>query len=405
LDSKREIAERFGLIAPFLDERMRRLWAAAESHAMGRGGIALVARASGVSPRAIRVGISELRRKPQSSPIIETRSRRKGGGRKKTLVKDPALLRDLENLVDPFTRGDPESALRWTCKSVRRLAEELQRQGHHVSHTLVAALLGSQKYSLQANRKTKEGSSHPDRNAQFEHINAKAQEFLRQGQPAISVDTKKKEQVGDYKNGGREWQPRGKPERVQVHDFGKQKDAPYGVYDLGRNVGWVNVGTDHDTAAFAVESIRQWWHTMGRHCYPHASQLLITADSGGSNGARVRLWKLELQRLANETGMQISVCHFPPGTSKWNKIEHRLFSFITQNWRGKPLVSHEVIVNLIAATTTKTGLQVKSRLDTRKYPRGVKVSKEEYATICLNADPFHGEWNYSISPKKETLIS
>ncbi len=366
-----------------------------------------MARASGVSRRAITEGLSELRQKPDGSkdhrrvPV-----RQKGGGRKRTLAKDPSLIQDLEKLVDPTTRGDPESPLRWTCKSVRKLADELRRLGHDVSHTLVAELLHGQKYSLQANRKTKEGSSHPDRNAQFEHINERVQEFLRQGRPAISVDTKKKEQVGDFKNGGREWRPKGQPELVQVHDFGKVKDSPYGVYALGQDTGWVNVGTDHDTAAFAVESIRRWWNTMGRLSYPKASQLLITADGGGSNGSRVRLWKLELQKLADETGLQISVCHFPPGTSKWNKIEHRLFSFITQNWRGRPLVSHEVIVNLIAATTTKTGLQVKSQLDTRKYPKGVKVSKKEFASIRLRPDTFHGEWNYTIEPcDSDTVIS
>ena len=315
------------------------------------------------------------------------------------MLKDPRLLLDLEKLLEPVTRGDPESPLRWTCKSVRNLADELQAWGHKVSHVLVAELLHEQKYSLQANRKTKEGSSHPDRNAQFEYINAKALEFLHSGQPAISVDTKKKEQVGDYKNGGREWRPKGQPESVQVHDFGKQKDVPYGVYDLGQNAGWVSVGTDHDTSAFAVESIRRWWNMMGREAYPQARQLLITADSGGSNGARVRLWKLELQKLADEAGLQISVCHFPPGTSKWNKIEHRLFSFITKNWRGKPLVSHEVIVNLIAATTTKTGLRVQSQLDTGKYPKGIKVGKQEFAAIQLHPDTFHGEWNYTITPR------
>jgi hypothetical protein len=308
-------------------------------------------------------------------------------------------LRDLEKLVEPTTRGDPESPLRWTCKSVRRLAEELRGMGHRVSHTLVAELLHGQKYSLQANRKTTEGSSHPDRNAQFEHINAKVEQFLKRGQPVISVDTKKKEQVGDYKNGGREWRPKGQPEPVRVHDFAKQKDVPYGVYDLGQDAGWVSVGTDHDTAAFAVESIRRWWSMMGQASHPRARQLLITADSGGSNGARVRLWKVELQKLADETGLEISVCHFPPGTSKWNKIEHRLFSFITQNWRGQPLVSHEVIVNLIAATTTRTGLHVRSQLDTSKYPKGIKVSKTEYTAIRLRPDAFHGEWNYSITPR------
>lgn len=389
---------RFRRLEPWLDEHLRRLWAAAESLALGRGGISLVARASGVSRRAISVGRLELKQKPDKARRPRAPVRRRGGGRKKTLTKDPALLRDLERLVDPVTRGDPESPLRWTCKSLRRLAEELRQMGHPVSHMLVGELLHEQKYSLQANRKTTEGSSHPDRNAQFEHINAKAEEFLQLGEPAISVDTKKKEQVGDYKNGGREWRPKGQPERVRVHDFAKQKDVPYGVYDLGQDAGWVNVGTDHDTAAFAVESIRRWWTTMGQPAYPKAQRLLITADSGGSNGSRVRLWKLELQKFADETGLEIAVCHFPPGTSKWNKIEHRLFSFITQNWRGKPLVSHEVIVNLIAATKTKSGLHVKSCLDTKKYPKGVKVSKEEFAAIQLRPDDFHGDWNYTIQP-------
>jgi Rhodopirellula transposase DDE domain len=397
--SESEIKERFRQLGPWLDERTRRLWAAAESAAHGRGGPSLVARASGVSRRAIAVGLAELPKKPDRSQRSRLPVRQKGGGRKKTSLKDPNLLRDLERLLEPVTRGDPQSPLRWTCKSVRNLAGELRACGHEVSHMLVAELLHEQKYSLQANRKTKEGSSHPDRNAQFEHINAKATEFLNSGQPAISVDTKKKEQVGDYKNGGREWRPKGQPELVQVHDFGKQKDIPYGVYDLGQNAGWVNVGTDHDTSAFAVESIRQWWNMMGRETYPDARQLLITADSGGSNGSRVRLWKLELQKLADESGLEISVCHFPPGTSKWNRIEHRLFSFITKNWRGKPLVSHEVIVNLIAATTTRTGLRVQSKLDTAKYPKGIKVGKQDFAAIQLHPDTFHGEWNYSIMPR------
>jgi transposase len=399
VSSEREIAERFRLVEPWLNERMRRLWAAAESEAVGRGGTSLVARATSVSRRAIAVGMAELKQKPEKAGRPEVAVRRKGAGRKKTLTKDPALLQDLEKLVDPFTRGDPQSPLLWTCKSVRNLADELRRMGHNVSHMLVAEMLHKQDYSLQANRKTKEGSSHPDRNAQFEHINAKAEEFLKLGQPAVSVDAKKKEQVGEYKNGGREWRPKGQPEPVQVHDFAKKKDAPYGVYDLGQNVGWVSVGTDYDTAAFAVESIRRWWNMMGKDSYPKARQLLITADGGGSNGSRVRLWKLELQKLADETGLEISVCHFPPGTSKWNKIEHRLFSFITKNWRGKPLVSHEVIVNLIAATTTRTGLQVNSQLDTDKYPKGIKVSKQEFATIHLRPDAFHGDWNYTIAPQ------
>ena len=383
--SEGEIKQRFSQLEACLDERGRRLWAAAESAAHGRGGISLVARASGVSRRAIAVGLAELQKKPDRSQRRRLPIRQKGGGRKKASLKDPDLLLDLEKLLEPVTRGDPQSPLRWTCKSVRNLAEELRAQGHEVSHMLVAELLHEQKYSLQANRKTKEGSSHPDRNAQFEYINAKATEFLNSGQPAISVDTKKKEQ--------------GQPEPVQMHDFGKQKDAPYGVYDLGQNAGWVSVGTDHDTSAFAVESIRRWWNMMGRETYPGARQLLITADSGGSNGSRVRLWKLELQKLADETGLEISVCHFPPGTSKWNKIEHRLFSFITKNWRGKPLVSHEVIVNLIAATTTRTGLRVQSQLDTGKYPKGIKVGKQEFAAIQLRTDTFHGEWNYAIFPR------
>ena len=374
--SEGEIKQRFSQLEAWLDERTRRLWAAAESAAHGRGGISLVARASGVSRRASAVGLAELRKKPDRSQRRRLPIRQKGGGRKKASLKDPNLLVDLEKLLEPVTRGDPQSPLRWTCKSVRNLADELRAQGHKVSHMLVAELLHEQQYSLQANRKTKEGASHPDRDAQFEYINAQATEFLNRGQPAISVDTKKKEQVGDYQNEGREWRPKGQPEPVQVHDFAKQKDAPYGVYDVGQNAGWVSVGTDHDTSAFAVESIRRWWNMMGRETYPGARQLLITADSGGSNGSRVRLWKLELQKLADETGLEISVCHFPPGTSKWNKIEHRLFSFITKNWRGKPLVSHEVIVNLIAATTTTTGLRVQSQLDTGAYPTGIKVGKD-----------------------------
>ena len=394
-----EIKRRFSRLEPWLDERARRLWAAAESAAHGRDGISLVARASGVSRRAIAVGLAELKEKPDRSLRTRLPVRQKGGGRKKASLKDPDLLLDLEKLLEPVTRGDPQSPLRWTCKSVRNLADELRTRGHAVSHMLVADLLHEQKYSLQANHKTKEGSSHPDRNAQFEYINAKATEFLNSGQPAISVDTKKKEQVGEYKNEGREWRPKGQPVPVQVHDFAKQKDAPYGVYDLAQNAGWVSVGTDHDTSAFAVESIRRWWNMMGRETYPDARQLLITADSGGSNGSRVRLWKLELQKLADETGLEISVCHFPPGTSKWNKIEHRLFSFITKNWRGQPLMSHEVIVNLIAATTTRTGLRVQSQLDTAKYPKGIKVSKQEFAAIHLRPDNFHGEWNYAIMPR------
>jgi hypothetical protein len=311
------------------------------------------------------------------------------------------LVTDLEKLIEPTTRGDPQSPLRWTCKSVRRLAAELTRQGHRTSHRMVAALLQRLGYSLQANRKTIEGTRHPDRNAQFEHINARVRAYLRQGEPAISVDTKKKELVGNFKNAGREWRPRGHPQPVQVHDFVQPelgRAIPYGVYDLGANTGWVSVGIDHDTAAFAVASIRHWWQAMGRRAYPRARRLLITADAGGSNGARVRLWKVELQKLADHLHRPISVCHFPPGTSKWNKIEHRLFSFISQNWRGQPLVSHAVIVNLIAATTTPTGLRVRAWVDTHRYPSGVTVSRDALATVRLRPDSFHGDWNYTILP-------
>ena len=406
LVSHGDIQRRFHSLSPFLDERMRRLVAAAESEALGYGGVSAVARATGVSRRAITEGMKELKRRKRASqlPQAQARIRRKGAGRKRTMDKDPTLLADLDRLVDPVTRADPESPLRWTCKSVRRLAEELQQEGHAVSYQTVAELLHALDYSLQANQKTLEGSQHADRDAQFEYINRKAQRYLKQGEPVISVDTKKKELVGDFKNAGREWQLKGQPEAVRVHDFAirepdKGKVAPYGVYELGRNVGWVSVGVDHDTAAFAVESIRRWWRWMGRPNYPKAKRLLITADSGGSNGARVRLWKWELQQLADETGIEISVCHFPPGTSKWNKVEHRLFSFISQNWRGKPLISHEAIINLIAATTSKTGLAVKSKLDSNTYPAGIKISDQKMAQLRLRRDAFHGDWNYKLLPR------
>lgn len=401
-----DIQRRFRSLSPFLDERMRRLVAAAESEALGYGGVTAVARATGVSRRAITEGMRELSQQKTSRRAQPAQSgiRRKGAGRKRTADKDPTLLKDLDGLVDPVTRGDPESPLRWTCKSVRRLAEELQQEGHGVSYQTVAELLHQMDYSLQANQKTLEGSQHADRDEQFEYINRKARRYLKQGEPVISVDTKKKELVGDFKNPGREWQRKGQPEAVRVHDFEirepeKGKVAPYGVYDLGRNVGWVSVGVDHDTAAFAVESIRRWWRWMGRPNYAKATRLLITADSGGSNGARVRLWKWELQKLADETGLEISVCHFPPGTSKWNKIEHRLFSFISQNWRGRPLISHEVIINLIAGTTTAAGLRVKSKLDTNAYPAGLKVSDQQMAELQLRRDKFHGDWNYRLLPR------
>jgi transposase len=402
------IRRRFELLARHLDERTRRLLVASEALAIGRGGASTVARATGVSRRAIGEGIKEL---TNGLPAGAARIRRPGGGRKRTTDTDPMLREDLERLVEPVTRGDPESPLRWTCKSVRKLAEELRGIGHRVSHQLVAELLHELEYSLQANRKVLEGSQHPDRDAQFEYLNDRVQQQVAAGQPAISVDAKKKELVGPFKNGGRELRPKGQPEPVRVHDFVDKalgRATPYGVYDLARNQGWVTVGIDHDTAEFAVASIQQWWQTLGRAAYPGATSLLITADGGGSNGSRLRLWKLELQRFADESGLELRVSHLPPGTSKWNKIEHRLFSHITQNWRGKPLVSHAAIVSLIAATTTRSGLTVRCELDDRTYPTGRKVTDAELASVNLDRDEFHGEWNYRIRPRSrpfETVIS
>ena len=398
------IRRRYQALAGAADERVRRLVVAAEALALGWGGQVAVARATGVARTTIQQGIRELQR-----PEVRAgkgRIRRPGGGRKRTVATDPTLREDLERLVEPTSRGDPESPLRWTCKSVRKLAQELQAQGHQTSHRMVAELLHEMGYSLQANQKTLEGSEHPDRNAQFEYLNGAVQQQLWAGEPVISVDTKKKELVGPFKNGGRELRPKGEPEPVRVHDFlipELGRVSPYGVYDMAQNEAWVSVGVDHDTAAFAVESIRRWWQSMGQPLYLHATRLLITADAGGSNGYRLRLWKLELQKLADETGLEIAVCHFPPGTSKWNKIEHRLFSAITQNWRGKPLVSHEVVVNLIGATTTKTGLKVRSELDTNRYPAGRIVSDDELAAIYLRPDPFHGDWNYALLPRAALL--
>jgi hypothetical protein len=393
-------ARRFKLLEAQLDERLRRCVAAAEAAALGPRGISMVSRATGVSPRGIRRGLKELQQARPSGP--SERIRQPGGGRKRTIDKDPTLRSDLERLVEPTTRGDPESPLRWTCKSVRQLADALLAQGHQASHQLVSELLADLGYSLQGNRKTIEGASHPDRNAQFEYINRRVRVYLRAGDPVISVDTKKKELVGNFKNGGQERRPTGDPERVLVHDFVVPelgRAIPYGVYDIGRNTGWVSVGLDHDTASFAVESIRRWWRHMGRPAYPQARRLLITADAGGSNGPRVRLWRLELQHLANELRIPITVCHFPPGTSKWNKIEHRLFSFISMNWRGKPLISYQVIVSLIAATTTVTGLRVTAKLDPNEYPAGVKVRDAELQGVNRKPARFHGDWNYTISPK------
>ena len=400
MDRDAAIKERYARLTAVLDERSRRLLVAAESQVIGRSGITAVSKATGVSRRVIRQGMAEL---TNPSVLPSGRVRRPGGGRKKAIDRDPALKQDWEELLESTTRGDPEAPLRWTCKSVRNLSAELKQRGHSVSHQVVADLLHELGYSLQANRKTKEGTSHPDRNAQFEHLNAQVKRYLAAKDPVISVDTKKKELVGDFKNGGRELRPQGDPEKVRVHDFIDKelgRATPYGIYDIGRNTGWVSVGVDHDTAEFAVESIRRWWRSMGLETYPQAKRLLITADSGGSNGARLRLWKVELQKLADETGLRIAVCHFPPGTSKWNKIEHRLFSFITQNWRGKPLISLEVIVNLIAATTTSTGLRVHSELDDRRYQSGIKVSDAELSRVNLRRAKFHGDWNYQIIPRK-----
>lgn len=397
------IATKYAMLSGHLDERSRRLWAAAEAMALGAGGVSAVHRATGLARSTIEQGMRDLKTSsPPAGPSGgRTRIRAIGGGRKKTADKDPTLIRDLETLVNPATRGDPMSPLRWTSKSVRKLAAELKAAGHSVSHRMVAELLHEMDYSLQANAKTREGGTHEDRDAQFEHIACRVRELQAAGMPVISVDTKKKELIGDFKNSGREWQPKGQPEKVRVHDFlipELGRANPYGIYDLTRNQGWVNVGTDHDTSAFAVESIRRWWVGMGKEAYPQADRLLITADGGGSNGSRVRLWKVELQRFADETGMRIEVCHFPPGTSKWNKIEHRLFSFITMNWRGKPLVSHEVMVALIAATTNASGLVVRAGLDHSSYPAGRKVSEVEMEALRIDRNPFHGEWNYTINP-------
>jgi hypothetical protein len=386
-----------------LDERARRQWAAAEARELGWGGVSAVAGATGLSRTTITAGLRELDLPARRRAAEATRVRRPGGGRKRLTETDAGLWAALEALLEPATRGDPQSPLRWTCKSIRRLADELTRQRHPVSPNGVAALLRQAGYSLQANRKTREGASHPDRNAQFEHINAQVRSFQDRNQPAISVDTKKKELVGDFKNAGRTWRPQGRPEEVRVHDFLDRdwgKAIPYGVYDLFHNQGWVSVGIDHDTAQFAVHSIRQWWRRMGRRRFPRATQLLITADGGGSNGHRSRLWKVSLQALADELGLKLHVCHFPPGTSKWNQIEHRLFSFITQNWRGRPLVSHQAIVSLIANTTTRTGLLVKAALDNHRYETAIKVSDDQLARLRLTPNPFHGEWNYTLSPRR-----
>lgn len=400
--SEATLRQKWNQVRGALDERGRREWAAAEAMAIGYGGLIRVHRATGLARSTIRKGIKELE---AQSPVAEEprRIRRPGGGRRKKIEEDPTLLEDLEALVEPGTRGDPESPLRWTVKSLRGLARELKAIGHSVSYGTVRRLLKKLGYSLQANRKTLEGTNHPDRDAQFEYINQKTADQIANGEPAISVDTKKKELVGQYKNGGRTYRPKGDPEKVKVHDFKGPlgRAAPYGVYDIERNEGWVSVGISADTSEFAVESIRRWWNEMGRRRYPDATTLLVTADCGGSNGYRLRLWKFELQRLADELGLAITVCHLPPGTSKWNKIEHRLFSFIAMNWRGKPLVDYQTIVQLIAATTTEKGLQVRCALDENEYLKGRKVSDAEMAALNLQRHEFHGDWNYTLKPSLE----
>ena len=393
--------EKYRVLCRVLDERGRRVWAAAEANSLPYGGVSMVAKATGLSRTTIHAGIRELKQSPRR-PVAAGRSRRAGGGRKPLTFHNPDLLEALETLVEPTTRGDPQSPLRWTSKSTRHLAEELNRQGYGIGERKVADLLHRLGYSLQANAKTLEGGRHPDRNAQFEYVNVQSKKFLARGLPAISVDTKKKELVGNYRNPGQEWQPQGEPEKTLLHDFPDKelgKVIPYGIYDIGQNQGWVSVGIDHDTSEFAIDSILAWWRYMGHKSYPQATELLIMADAGGSNASRSRLWKVGLQRLANLTGLHIHVSHFPPGTSKWNKIEHRMFSFITQNWRGRPLVSYQTIVDLIANTTTKTGLKIKARLTRRRYPTGLEIAASEMAKLNLTPAAFHGDWNYSLLPQ------
>ena len=391
-----DLRAKYRTLGPELTERSRRLWAATEARVLGRGGIGEVARATGISRSTISRGLQDVRSGERLEP---GRIRRPGGGRTPTARKDPKLVRDLEALVEPTTSGGPQSPVRWTSRSTRRLARELREMGHPVGPHLVRNLLHAAGYSLQLNQKSREGAHHPDRDAQFRYLNTVVLRHQQRGQPVVSVDTKKKELVGDFKNGGREWRPKGEPEPVRVHDFlirTKGKAIPYGVYDLKRNEGWVSVGIDHDTATFAVRAIQRWWTVMGRSAYPRATSLMITADCGGSNGARVRLWKWELQRFADRTGLTLTVCHFPPGTSKWNRIEHRLFSHIAMNWRGKPLVSLAVIVSLIGATTSTGGLRVRAELDKGRYPKGARVTDEQLAQIRLEPHEFHGDWNYTI---------
>ena len=399
-----QVKSKFVLLRPLMNEYLRRRCAAVEATTIGYGGISIVARATGLSRNTIVKGIAEVREDTDEIPVSSlSRIRRAGGGRKRLTERDPELLKDLEALVAPMTRGEPESPLRWTCKSTRKLAQSLQNQGHEVKERTVAGLLKQLGYSLQSNRKIKEGGDHPDRDTQFGFINTQVQAFQKRSQPVISVDTKKKELVGDFLNKGQEWQPKGIPEKVNIYDFIDKelgKAIPYGVYDVTFNKGWVSVGIDHDTARFATATLRRWWEVMGHPMYPNARELLITADGGGSNSSRSRLWKVALQELADDTGLEISVCHFPPGTSKWNKIEHRMFCHITENWRGRPLRSLEIIVNLIGNTTTKTGLRIQAELNTGSYETGIKVSDEELAAVQIRRADFHGEWNYTILPTR-----
>jgi hypothetical protein len=398
----RELEAKYRSLKPIMDERMRRRWAASEARAYGWGGVRAVSTVTGMSPSTIRIGMKELSEQARNPKAeVTTRLRRVGGGRKRHTERDPQLQGSLEKLVEPLTRGDPESPLRWTCRSTTNLSQALKEQGHVASPQTVGRLLNAAGYSLQGNRKTKEGSSHPDRNAQFEYINELVEQLQERGQPVISVDTKKKELIGEFKNGGREWRRAGEPDEVKVHDFMEPelgKAIPYGVYDLSENQGWVSVGIDHDTARFAAAAIRRWWKKMGSKRYPKARELLITADGGGSNSSRCRLWKVALHDLAVQLGIPIHVCHFPPGTSKWNKIEHRMFCHITQNWRGQPLVSHEVIVKLIANTTTRSGLRIRAELDSARYPAGIKVTDDELAAVNIKRADFHGDWNYTLKP-------
>lgn len=403
MDSIELAKQRFEMISWALDERLKRLYAAAEAKLLGHGGITKISKATGLARITIHAGLKELdQRSVTSNDVPSGKIRKSGGGRKKLLETSPTILEDLRKLVEPTTRGDPKSPLLWTCKSLRSLAAELVSMGYKISHETTGLLLEKLGYSLQGNRKTLEGSNHPDRNAQFELINQKVKEVQSANNPVISVDTKKKELVGQYKNSGKTYRPKGNPEEVKVYDFVDEelgRANPYGVYDIANNVGWVSVGTDHDTSVFAVDTIRHWWNSMGKEKYKDATELMITADGGGSNGSRVRLWKVELQKFANEIGLPIRVSHFPPGTSKWNKIEHRMFCHISMNWRGRPLISHEVIVNLIANTTTNTGLKIMAHLNKNIYPIGIKVSNEEFSSINIARDEFHGEWNYIISPQ------